>query len=67
MRDLISLIKSNDDDSNQLFSKIREEFYTVMMSVSMSRQALSDSVAAPEAKRRNNNSDLQQSLIYTYD
>lgn len=51
-RELIPVIISNQDDSNQFFNTIREELSTVISTVSPSLKTLTDSMTTPDEKCR---------------
>lgn len=63
---LISVIKSNHDDSWQLIKRLRKAFQANITSIDTSLQNLSDTVTVPEAKSHNN-TNLQTSWVQTHD
>lgn len=56
--DLTDVLLANGEENRQLWSKIREEFYSVMSSINNAVHLLSKSVSGPVQKKRGTNNDM---------
>lgn len=63
---LTNVIKTNQNDSNEIIIDVGEEFSTFLTTVSTAVQVLTDSVCPPEQKIRKTSTDLNSSLIHSH-